>query len=519
MSRFTCSMYLVLMVSSGLYGPSTVLHAAECVVDGETIGQAKNEYSNYCSDPRADCDQIEGKWFCSSANISQDSVLNGEINLADLVSLSKDLYGQSTDPHAAECVVDGETISQAKNEYSNYCLYPRVDCDQIEGRWFCSSAHINHDSVLNGEINLANSAPLAHAENLASDLVVGDVNDLDTGDFNIEAVRCVDTDSDGWGWNGKASCRVGTESDSLINTVQAVLPSDDNAGCAGPYTANDITDLLLVTGQSNVIGAETAVSATLDRWGRVTEFHSPDKPHPRVFAWTVTPQSNNLGLGWQVASLDQTWHDSAPGIGGIARNNFAFHFAKHVVTSEECRVVGFIMVSEGGKGISHWDYNATGWNEVVLHVTQALAAIGRSGLDGILWHQGESDWIVDGTCFNVPSCQNNQPDYYAQKLYSNIADQSIPNPVASNALIDRLRRESWFGAGKPFIAGKTVKAPVNLHLNKLNTDNDQWTACVDSDLQAGLGIREDDLFQNHYNAEGLRALGVLYANEYLQMTR
>lgn len=83
--------------------------------------------------------------------------------------------------------------------------------------------------------------------------------------------------------------------------------------------------------------------------------------------------------------------------------------------------------------------------------------------------------------------------------------------------MDRLRKEPWFGEAKPFIAGETIKAPVNIHLNKLNTDNDRWTATVDSDLQSGLGIRIDDPSQNHYNANGLRELGARYATAYLNM--
>ena len=480
MSRSLCSMYLALAVCASFFGQSTLLHAAECVVDGETLSKAKNQYAMYCSYPRADCDQVAGKWFCASATINHESVLKGEIDLANFGSFT---VAQS--PAGSSDVVD-------VNVDSALC----VDTDSDGWGW-------------DGE----KSCKVQESDNYSGTGAVSAQPSFQSGK------RCIDSDGDGWGWNGEASCRVTTGTVSGINTSHARQPAEDNSACVGPYTANDITDLLLVTGQSNVTGAETSVSATLDRWGKVTKFHSPDQPHPRVFAWTVTPRSNNAGAGWQVASLDQAWHDSAPGVGGIARNNFAFHFAKHVVTSEKCRVVGFVMVSEGGKGISHWDYNATGWNEVVMAVTQALAAIGRSSLDGILWHQGESDWIVDGTCFNVPRCRNNQPDYYAQKLYSRIADQSIPNPVAGNALIDRLRRANWFGNGKPFIAGKTLKAPVNLHLDKLNTDNDRWTACVDSNKESGLGIRRDDPFQNHYDADGLRELGVLYANEYIQMIR
>lgn len=222
---------------------------------------------------------------------------------------------------------------------------------------------------------------------------------------------CIDSDGDGWGWDGVASCKVfSTSSDSGSNNIKDItantstnsrttggtIDSSENmlasipnnpdvrsqSGCAANHP-RDITDLILVTGQSNVTGAETKVSGTLGQWGRVIEFSEPDNPHPRVFAWTVDPRNGNAGTGWKVATLTQSWHDSSPGVGGIARNSFAFHFAKEVVRQDDCRVVGLIVVSEGGKGISHWDTNAPGWNEVVIQVNEALSALGRTSIDGI----------------------------------------------------------------------------------------------------------------------------------------
>ncbi len=299
-------------------------------------------------------------------------------------------------------------------------------------------------------------------------------------------------------------------------TLPEVFESDPD--CNDTYTANQITDLVLVTGQSNVIGPDTEVSAIVDRFDQVLQFLSPDQPHPRVFAWTVDPNRNNAGLGWQVARLTQSWHDSNPGVGGIARNNFGFHFAKQVAKrAGDCRVIGLVMVSEGGRGIAHWDEGATGWNEVERHLNEAMSAIGKTSIDGVLWHQGESDWIADGTCYPNDSCVNNIPDFYAQKLYSKIADPTINNTVGNAALIDRLQRVQWFGRNKPFIAAETLQAPVNVHLNKLNTDDDPWTATVRGDLASGLEPNILDPFNNHYSGEGLRQLGRRYARAYLSM--
>ena len=444
------------------------------------------------------------------------------------------------------CIATGDNLHGAKSAYASSCDIPVKDCDPFDGVWYCASQRID-SKVLNQFSNYAgsrDSGPTNNSvhsnENLCIDTdgdgwgwdgsgscrvsnpsISKSTTAVESG--NLSAVNfCVDSDGDGWGWNGTSSCRLTSPNRRVATTVNSDFNSVGansivQEQCGGDHP-NDITDLILVTGQSNVTGANTEVSATLDRWGRVSEFNGPDKPHSRVFAWTVDPHSGNAGAGWKVASLTQSWHDKNPGVGGVAHNNFAFHFAKKVAEKDSCRVVGLIVVSEAGRGISHWDYSAPGWNEVVRQVNDAMSAIGRTSIDGILWHQGESDWIANGTCYKVERCQNNHPDYYAQKLYSRIADPSVPNHIGRFALIDRLRRADWFGSGKPFIAGETAKAPVNSVLNKLNTDNDRWTATINSDAASGIETRSDDIAGIHFSATGLRELGARYAYAYLNLT-
>lgn len=309
----------------------------------------------------------------------------------------------------------------------------------------------------------------------------------------------------------------GTDYQQGIQTDQTgQIRQVDDSACNSSYTPNEITDIILATGQSNLAGAKTAVSATFDRFGKVINFVGADLPHPRVFAWTVEPNSN-AGLGWKIASLDQSWHDSDPGSGGTAHNSLVFHFAKQIANNRPCRVVGIVVVSESGKGIAHWDYGAPGWDQISRQVADALSPLGRPAIDGIIWHQGESDWIADGTCYPEGDCNNGQPDFYAQKLYSQIANPSVPNPYADSALIDRLRSQPWFGNSKPFIASETLQAPVNIHINKLNSDGDNWTQTVRGAADSGLEQGTFDDTGNHYSAAGLRELGARYASAYLRM--
>lgn len=228
-----------------------------------------------------------------------------------------------------------------------------------------------------------------------------------------------------------------------------------------------ITDLVLVTGQSNALGSDTSFDVHLDT------------PHQRAFAFTET--------GWQVADLNQVWDlgwhprndpDTDPS------NNFGFHFARTVAARRPDRVVGFILVTAPGAAIDQWDYESELYIKIRNKVVTALNELpNKPAIDGILWHQGESDW------------EDN--DYYTNKL---------------NSLIQNFRGESWFGSNRPFICGETVQAPVNNRLMALNNDDDSWTGCISSDTAPTF------LDGLHFSADGLRIMGTRYATRYIEMT-
>ncbi len=252
-----------------------------------------------------------------------------------------------------------------------------------------------------------------------------------------------------------------------IGEQPVVVPATVPAGNSTEIYPADITDVILVTGQSNALGADTTFDA------------ARDIPNNRAFAFT-----NN---GWQVADLHQIWDldwhprnhpDTDPS------NNFAFHFATKVAERRPQKVIGFILVTAPGQGISHWDYQSEFYWKISNKVTDALNQLpNKAAVDGILWHQGETDWTAN--------------DYYRNKLHN---------------LINNFRSENWFSSDKPFICGETVEAPVNEILMALNNDADNHTGCVAAD---GLGTILDNL---HFSAEGLRILGTRYATKYLQMT-
>jgi len=260
------------------------------------------------------------------------------------------------------------------------------------------------------------------------------------------------------------------ENDEIVLSV----PVENATGAA------TITDVVLITGQSNALGTETSFDLLLDQ------------PIDGFFAYT--------DQGWEPASLRQVWDLGwHPGRGGDPHNNFGFHFGKSVAAQSPDRVVGIILATAPGEGISHWDADGFFFRKIRNKTVLALNELPhKAGIDGILWHQGETDWADTGSDDpDLDSFPTN--DYYSNRLWD---------------LINNFRLESWYDADRPFICGETARSPVNTRLNALNRDNDIWTACV-----PGAGLPTYDAEAVHFSAEGLRELGANYADVYLQMTR
>ncbi len=259
---------------------------------------------------------------------------------------------------------------------------------------------------------------------------------------------------------------------------------DTSQGSAPPIVATgpaSITDLVLITGQSNALGSQTTYDAELDQ------------PVEGFYAYT--------DQGWQQASLRQVWDlgwHPAKGLGDDPHNNFGFHFGKQVVANST-RTVGIVLVTAPGEGINHWDTDNYFFNKIR---NKALAALNelphKTSFDGILWHQGETDWAVRGSLDPELSEWELDDNYYSNKLWQ---------------LVDNFRNESWFDHGKPFICGETAQSPINDRLMALNRNSDPWTACVE-----GEGLDTWDEAAVHFTAESLRVLGANYAERYLSMT-
>lgn len=273
----------------------------------------------------------------------------------------------------------------------------------------------------------------------------------------------------------------GSESTSMDNASNAQLQA----------RASEITDLVLVTGQSNVTGANTEFNPSLDGI------------NISVFAFNSDGQ-------WRIADLHQAWdQDWFPGNDSLHDNtrqpfnNFALHFGKSVVQADNTRVVGVVVISSPGSGIAHWDRESLFYSQIADTATKALNAQGvKAQFDAVLWHQGETDWVAHGTSDTAAAdIDKTNPNYYSDKL---------------NALITNLRSENWMSDRAPFICGETLLSPVNSQLIALNTDDDPLTSCVEA---TDLTARPDDESAVHFSSEALRVIGSRYAEAYLQLTQ
>jgi len=287
-----------------------------------------------------------------------------------------------------------------------------------------------------------------------------------------------DADGDGFGFENGNSCRAA-----------------GNSGVIAEATIADINHVVVVTGQSNVEAPETSFDAVLDQ------------PHPRVLAFTDE--------GWQMADLHQVWDEHAhPGNHSLTdptrspNNNFIFHYGKSLATLDASAVPAFIVLAAPGKGIAHWDYESPFYLKMRNKITDALAQIPhRDTIDVMLWHQGESDWLYEGTSDpNLTEFTDIESEEY-KNYYQLKLDRVIAN----------FRSEPWAKSDLPFICGETrIAEGVNRRLTALNDNNDPNSACV---ATSDLPYRLSDPTGNHFSAAGLRELGRRYMQQYLDITR
>jgi len=477
-----------LVSTSLLLNSNAVAQQQSCVVKGNTLTQARASYDAQCTLPRVDCDPIEGQWYCASYNITSSNppVLTATGSLAATEALATTpvstpaTTGLLVMPQARQ-LISAPLVSTARpictsassdSDGDGFGWENNATCLVTASRPTTATAAINRNRATCASNNSdpdgdgfgwENNATCLVAERALAEPTPPSVTTTHNAAINRNRAFCVDNnsdpDGDGFGWENNATCL------ATVSTEQSQQPQ--RIGTQSAITAADITDLILVTGQSNALGYGTSFNARLDA------------VNDSVFAFT--------DQGWQVADLHQiwdlNWHPrNHPD--GDPSNNFAFHFGKTVADRQSDRVVGFVLVTAPGASISHFRKGGQFYGKIQTKVLDAINQLPhKSRLDGILWHQGESD--------------GRDEQYYTDALYT---------------LINQFRNEPWTAGNAPFICGETIIPAVNRRLNALNTDTDPNTACVrGADLPV---LGNGNL---HFDATALRTLGRRYATAYLSI--
>ncbi len=267
--------------------------------------------------------------------------------------------------------------------------------------------------------------------------------------------------------------------------LEPELPSAPEAS----VQPSDITDIIVLTGQGNAAGVETDYDPALDTGNE------------NLFAFNEDGQ-------WRPADLNQFWDGNLPSNYATADNgrepfnNLVFQIGKSL-TAQTNRVVGIILVTAPGAGIRNWDYNSAFYRKIRSKVALALDALPQKAtVDAMIWVQGETDWLAQGTADpDATGFTSTDTDFY-QNYY----------PTKLSYLIANLRSEWWYGHEAQFICSETKQTDLNHHLMALNNDADNRTACAQA---SDLATRASDPFGNHFSAESLRTLGGRIAELYL----
>lgn len=225
--------------------------------------------------------------------------------------------------------------------------------------------------------------------------------------------------------------------------------------------------LFLLAGQSNMAGR-----------GKVAE--EDKRPHPRVLMFTKDQK-------W--APAVEPLHFDKPGAGVGPGRAFGVAIAEAFPNI----TVGLIPCAAGGSPIGAWapgGYHAqTKSHPYDDALARTKAALKDGTLQGILWHQGESD------------AQAEKAKVYGQKLHE---------------LIARFRHE--LGAAEtPFIAGQLGQFPreswtdAHKQVNAVHESLPQAVRHAAFVSSEGLGHNGDKL---HFSADGAREFGRRYAKAY-----
>lgn len=111
-----------------------------CTAVGRNLSDASHAFSTHCGGTPRDCDPIggSGSWTCSSEQIGA--------NAPALVTASNITQAAAFQAANYSCSASGSTLAAARDSYHAHCSPPLVDCDPLDGSWYCASSQIGNNS-------------------------------------------------------------------------------------------------------------------------------------------------------------------------------------------------------------------------------------------------------------------------------------------------------------------------------------------------------------------------------------
>lgn len=243
----------------------------------------------------------------------------------------------------------------------------------------------------------------------------------------------------------------GTYKVRVTDASDVVLYEDDSV----ETTRTERPYVLLGTGQSNMDGADTGGDLTTNA---------------NVLAWDHGASA---------------WVTADPQLAPFpvnANNNMLFHAGKEIQARTGAKVY-LILVSLSGAAIERWesgDATPTMWTEITDTVPTALAAIGQTTVDVVLWHQGEAN-------------ATDREFVYRDKLIG-VKDQMVA--------------EDWWDDGKTFmLCGELADHDDNTSRGK--TFAIKQAALIDEDIAvvSSQGVTTDSAARVHFDGAGLVEMG------------
>ncbi|MGC6459153.1 MAG: sialate O-acetylesterase [Akkermansiaceae bacterium] len=180
---------------------------------------------------------------------------------------------------------------------------------------------------------------------------------------------------------------------------------------------------------------------------------------------------------WEVAKNPLNRYSTIRKGLGMQKLNPGYSFAKAMKKNHPKATLGLVVNAKGGSSIEQWATDKKFYKDII---TRAKVAQKTGTLEGILWHQGESN--------------SSRAEIYPSQL---------------KALVENLRKDLETPK-LPFVAGEIKEGEkINAEIAKL-PDHVPYTAVASSK-----GLKTMDRW--HFDAPSMIALGERYAEEILKL--